>query len=76
MTRVNEACPNREQCDRRISRHIRLGTLNFYSLYTLRPVLHQAVGADPESPAGHVPQGIAGPRLELDAELARKNGLS
>ncbi len=70
MPRVNDGCPNREQYDRRISRHIRLGTLNYCSLYTLRLVLQQAVDADPESPAGHVPQGIAGPRLELNAELA------
>ena len=76
MPRVNDGCPNREQYDRRISRHIRLGTLNYCSLYTLLSVLQQAIAADPESPAADVLRGITERRLEVNAELAQKNGLS
>ena len=42
---VNVGCPNHGQCDKCISRHMRLGTLNYCSLYTLLPVLEKAIAA-------------------------------
>jgi len=73
---VNVGCPNHGQCDKCISRHMRLGTLNYCSLYTLLPVLQEAIDADPESPAADVIRGIVDKRLEVNAELASKNGLT
>ena len=73
---VNVGCPNHGQCDKCISRHMRLGTLNYCSLYTILPVLQEAIAADPESPAAAVIRGIVDKRLELNAELAKKNDLS
>jgi hypothetical protein len=45
-------------------------------MYTILPVLQQAIAADPESPAAEVLRGITERRLEVNAELAQKNGLS
>jgi hypothetical protein len=45
-------------------------------VYTVLPVLQQAIDADPESPAADVLRGIVDRRLEANAELAKKNGLS
>ena len=72
---VNVGCPNHGKCDQCISRHMRLGTLNYCSLYTILPVLQKAIEADPESPAADVLRGIVDKRLEVNAELAEKNGL-
>jgi len=73
---VNVGCPNHGQCEKCISRHMRLGTLNYCSFYTLLPVLQKAIAADSESPAADVLRGITDHRLEVNAELAKKNGLS
>ncbi|MBN1152611.1 MAG: hypothetical protein JXA58_05310 [Dehalococcoidia bacterium] len=73
---VNVGCLNHGQCDKCISRHARLGTLNYCSLYTILPVLQQAIAADPESPAAEVLRGITERRLEVNSGLAQKNGLS
>lgn len=73
---VNVTCPNHGDCARCISRHARIGTLNYCSLYTVLPVLQQAIEADPESPAAAVLRGIVDRRLEVNAELMRKHGLT
>ncbi|MBN1152741.1 MAG: hypothetical protein JXA58_05970 [Dehalococcoidia bacterium] len=39
-------------------------------------MLQQAIAADPESPAADVLRGITDRRLEVNAELAKKNDLS
>ena len=72
----NVGCPNHGLCDKCISRHMRLGTLNYCSLYTVLPVLQEAIAADPESPSAEVLRGIVDKRLGVNAELAKKNGLS
>ena len=73
---VNVTCPNRGDCAKCISRHVRLGTLNYCSFCTVLPVLQEAIGVDPESPAANTLRGIVDRRLEANAELMKKHGLS
>jgi len=72
----NVGCPNHGKCDKCISRHTRLGSLNYCSFYTILPVLQKAVAADPDSPAAGVLREVFEHRLEVNAGLAKKNGLS
>ncbi len=73
---VNVGCPNHGQCDKCISRHTRLGSLNYCSLYTILPVLQKAIAADPRSPAAAVLREVVDRRLEVNAGLMQKNGLT
>lgn len=73
---VNVGCPNHGDCEKCISRHVRLGTLNYCSFYTLLPVLQKAIAADPESPTSDVLREVVDDRLKVMDELARKNDLS
>jgi ribosome-binding protein aMBF1 (putative translation factor) len=73
---VNAGCPNHGQCDKCISRHVRLGNLNFCSFSTILPVLQRAIAADPESPAADVLREVVDDRLKAINDLRRKNGLS
>lgn len=73
---VNAICPNHGDCARCISRHVRIGTLNYCSLYTVLPALQQAIQANPDSPAASALRGIVDHRLEVNAELMRKHGLT
>mgnify|MGYP001051264560 CR=1 FL=1 len=73
---VNVGCPNHGQCEKCISRHVRLGNLNYCSFCTLLPVLQKAIGADPESPAADVLREVVDDRLKAIDDLRRKNGLS
>ena len=62
---VNAGCPNHGQCDKCISRHVRLGNLNFCSFSTILPVLQRAIAADPESPAADVLREVVDDRLGI-----------
>ncbi len=73
---VNVTCPNHGDCVKCTSRHLRLGTLNYCSLYTVLPVLQEAIAADPDSPAASILRVIVDRRLEANAELMKKHGLS
>ena len=73
---VNITCPNHGDCAKCTSRHVRLGTLNYCSFYTVLPVLQEAIAFDPESPAASTLRGIVDRRLEGNAELEKRHGLS
>lgn len=73
---VNVGCPNHGQCEKCISRHVRLGSLNYCSFYTLLPVLQRAIAADPESPAADVLREVVDDRLKAMNDLAQKTCLS
>ena len=73
---VNLTCPNHGDCAKCTSRHVRLGNLNYCSFYTVLPVLQEAIATDPESPAASILRGIVDRRLEGNAELMKRHGLS
>ncbi|MFW6056733.1 MAG: hypothetical protein ACOC9B_05440 [Chloroflexota bacterium] len=73
---VNVGCPNHGDCEKCISRHVRLGNLNYCSFRTLLPVLQKAIAADPQSPAADVLREVVDDRLKAIDDLARKNNLS
>ena len=73
---VNITCPNHGDCAKCTSRHVRLGNLNYCAFYTVLPVLQEAIAFDPEAPAAHTLRAIVDRRLEGNAELEKKHGLS
>jgi len=46
---VNVKCPNHGKCDNCVSRHLRIGHLNFCSFFTILPTLEEAISQSPES---------------------------
>jgi len=73
---VNLECPNHGNCARCISRHTRLGSLNYCSFYASLPALEEAIKADPTSPTSAALRQSIDRRLEVNAGLMKKHGLS
>ncbi len=73
---VNATCPNHGKCDRCISRHTRLGSLNYCSYYTILPLLEKAIAADPSSPAAAPLKEMVDHRCKVYGEMMAKHGLT
>jgi len=69
-------CPNHGKCDKCVSRHTRLGTLNYCSYYTILPLLEKAIAADPSSPATVPLKELVEHRSKVYGEMMTKHGLT
>jgi hypothetical protein len=47
----NQECPNHGNCKDCTSRHLKIGTLNYCSFYSILPVLEEAIKVSPNSPS-------------------------
>jgi hypothetical protein len=73
---VNLECPNHGNCEKCISRHLRIGSLNFCSYYTVLPALQEAIDASPESPTAKKLAALIANRSETYNKLMEKHGIS
>ena len=72
----NAECPNHGYCDKCVSRHLKMGYLNFCGFETVVPVLEDAIRESPDSPtAVKLRQLIDGTRA-VYAKLMEKNGIT
>lgn len=72
----NLTCPNHGDCEKCISRHLRLGFLNYCAFHTFLPTLRQVIDSDPESPAAKKLDALIGAQREAYTKLMDKHGLS
>ncbi len=72
----NLDCPNHGYCEKCISRHLRIGSLNYCSFHTVLPTLQEAIDASPESPTAKKLASMTGNALEIYGKLMEKQGLS
>ena len=73
---VNIDCPNHGNCEKCTSRHLRKGSLNYCSFYTVLPELQEAIKASPESSTALKLASMIENRLEAYGKLTAKHGLT
>ena len=72
----NLDCPNHGICEKCISRHLRIGSLNYCSFHTVLPTLQEAIDTSPESPTAKKLASMIGNAQEIYGNLMEKHGLS
>jgi hypothetical protein len=72
----NLDCPNHGYCDKCISRHLRLGHLNFCAFQTVLPALRDAIALSPESPTAKRLQAMIDMQQGAYAKLMEKHGIT
>ena len=70
---VNAKCPNHGKCDQCISRHLKIGHLNFCSFHTILPVLEEAIAMSPDSATAEKLDSLIKNTKETYAKLSAKN---
>lgn len=71
----NLNCPNHGYCDKCISRHLRLGFLNYCAFQTILPTIKQVIDEDPESPAAKKLNGLIQAQIQAYEKLMDEHGL-
>lgn len=72
----NADCPNHGYCDKCISRHLRMGYLNFCSFHTVLPALKDAIALSPDSPTAKKLQGMIDMQQQAYTKLMEKHGIT
>jgi hypothetical protein len=72
----NLDCPNHGYCEKCISRHLRIGSLNYCAFHTVLPTLQEAIDTSPESPTAKKLASMIGNTQEIYGNLMEKHGLS
>lgn len=72
----NLKCPNHGCCDRCISRHLRLGFLNYCAFQTLVPAMKQVMETEPESPLSQKFDALISAQLQAYEQLMGEHGLT
>jgi hypothetical protein len=72
----NLTCPNHGDCEKCISRHVRLGFLNYCAFHTILPTIKQVIDDDPESPTAKKLNDLIQAQLQAYEKLMNDHGLS
>ena len=70
------SCPNHGDCEKCISRHVRLGFLNYCSFHTILPAIKQVIDDTPESATAKKLDALLGAQLQAYDKLMDEHGLS
>lgn len=70
------SCPNHGYCEKCISRHLRLGFLNYCAFHTILPTIKQVIDDDPESHTAKKLDGLIHAQLQAYEKLMDEHGLS
>jgi len=72
----NLSCPNHGDCEKCISRHVRLGFLNYCAFHTILPTIKQVIDSAPGSPTARRFHELIQAQLQAYDNLMDEHGLS